>query len=674
MSAEALRRTRALPLEVMHFASWPRVPPGAIPAGRRESFERRLMACELYFGQNLSASAVARRVGLSASQVLRLARAALRGHPDGEIYGQRALVPYLHRERYERTSGGTLGTAGLFAQLLKRFPDVEAQITYDYCRLGKRLTDIHGRMLSALAARGITAHEYPFNTSSEAAVSLRAFCKSLEGQRFRQIAHARFGKEAARSADMTEPDRVSRLILRPYNRVEIDAHTVDAVFVLKVPTGDRTHRLVTLRRLLIIVVLDVASRAVLGHALSLNKTESRQDILAAIERALTDSRPLPITEPGLACRNDSGLPVHRLPHCAFRLIDEFAFDNSLAASSPGLQLTLIEHLQARVNLGKCASPEGRAFVESFFKKLTQNGIQKLPSTTGGSPESPKRRRPEEKAHRFSLTLETAEQILEVIIGEYNNTVHGSLGCTPLQYIRSWDASGGLARYLPQALRGLDFLYEQPLRLTVRGSLRSGTRPYVQFAGARYRNAQLAQHVTSIGSKIVGILDRRNVALIRAFLPSGEPLGVLKAQGRWGLTPHSLKTRRAILTRERAGDLASFSPDPVDNFTTALIQEAGGARAMANELARVNRERQSERDRTGVGAPQRRSAPHAAAESSADAAPSMTPVPRQASDGTDPPLRSASRSEAAPQATGPEDIPDLELSLGEDLTIQRKERR
>jgi len=643
MSAEALRRIRALPLTALNFASWPRVPPEAVPAGRRKIFERRLAACELYFGEDLSAAAVARRVGLSASQVLRVARAALKTHADGEIYGQRALVPFLHGERYERTSTRARGTAGLFAQLLKRFPDVQAQITYEYCKQGKRLKDIHRRMLSALAAHGITAHEYPFNTERRADVSLRAFCKSLEGQRFRQIAHARFGQDAARRADITEADQVTRLILRPYNRVEIDAHTVDAVFVLRVPEG-RTQRLVTLRRLLIIVVLDVASRAVLGHAMSFNKTESSRDILSAVERALTDAPPMPITEPGLACRADSGLPVHKLPHCAFRLIDEFAFDNSLAASSPNLQLTLIRHLQARVNLGKCASPEGRAFVESFFRKLTHDGIQKLPSTTGGSPDSPKRRHPEERAHRFSLTVEAAEQILEVIIREYNNTVHGSLGCTPLQYIRTWDESGGLARYLPRTLRGLDFLYEQAVRLTVRGSIQSGTRPYVQYAGARYRSAQLAQHVTSIGSKIIGVLDRRNIAVMRAFLPSGEPLGTLKAQGRWGLSPHSLKTRRAIIARERDGELAHFSPDPVDNFATALTQEAGGARAMANELARVNRERQAERDRAGAPQDPNTSKPPA------KVAPKVTPSPTHEGGG------------------------DLDLSLGEDLTIDRRERR
>lgn len=103
-----------------------------------------------------------------------------------------------------------------------------------------------------------------------------------------------------------------------------------------------------------------------------------------------------------ACRR------RRYPNYAFRAIDEFAFDNSLAASSAALQTVFVDHLQARVNLGECASPEGGGFIESFFKKLTENGYQRLPSTTGNSAQSPKRRDPEKKAHRNHLTLEAAK--------------------------------------------------------------------------------------------------------------------------------------------------------------------------------------------------------------------------------------------------------------------------
>lgn len=659
-----MRRKLNLPIEVLAFHTWPAVPPEVVPQNKRACFERRVKACELYCSGELSAREVARRVGLSAPEVTRLVHSALRSHPDGEIYGQRALVPYKHEGDYERAAVTESGTAGLFTQLLSRFPDVRAEIVQAYCKQGKRLKDIHRQMLQSLALRGVGTSQYPFNTERRGLVALGEFCRGLAGRYFQAIAEIRHGHPAGRRAKSPQVGTFVRDILRPYSRVEVDAHRLDAIFVLRMTGADGVERKVTLRRLLIVVLLDVASRAVLGHVLSLNHTESRLDVLAAIERALSDAPPLPITEPGLACRADSGLPVHILPNCTFRAIDEFAFDNSRTACSRSLQETLIHHLQARINLGESDKPEGRAFVESFFKKLTENGCQRLPSSTGGSPDSPKRRHPEVKAHRYELTLEAAEQILEVIVREYNNTPHGSLSGTPLDYIRAWDASGRLSRRLPLEARGLDFLYEQKLVLTVRGGVASGTRPYVQYKGARYRNTQLAHHGKLVGSKIIGILDRRNIAVIRAFLDSGEPLGVLTAQGRWGLSPHSLKTRQAILMLERSGELASIAADPIESYLAKLTERARTHRAAANELARVRRERGEIQENGSAPGPSG-STPAPRAESS-----STSTLPPPASTVLQAPDR-----EPHPIATSGAVSPRTryELSLGAGVVIQRKER-
>jgi len=669
VSIEGLRRRLGLPLAVLAFSSWPTVPIDSVPVKFRDLFKVRLKACELYCSEDLGARAVAERVGLSPSQVLRLACAAFRPHADGGIYGQRGLLPYLHFDVYTRHQEGGAGTAGIFKQLLRRFPDIQAQIVDAYCRRGKRLKDIHKSMLRSLGAKGVGALEYPFNASREGSLALREFCKGLEGERFRDIALNRYGSDAARRADTSEGREVVRHILRPYTRVEVDAHTLDAIFILRITGPNGQVRKLTLRRLIWIVVLDVASRALLGHYLSFNKTESCQDILAAIERALSNSPPLAITEPGLSIRADSGLPVNKIPNCAYRAIDEFAFDNSLAARSPALQSKLMMGLGARVNLGKSASPEGRAFVESFFKKMTENGFQRLPSTTGNSPDSPKRRNPEEKAHYFELTSEAAEQIAEVLGAEYNNTDHGVTNCTPLDYIRTWDESGGLIRRIPQAQRGLEFLREMELRLTVRGSADRGERPYVQWEDAKYRNPRLAQYTKMIGSKIIAIVDIRNVAVMRIFLPIGEPLGILKAQGRWGLSPHSLKTRRAILRRERNGELPLVSADPIENYVADLTARASKNRAAANELARIRRERGDGREPArNISSPETASALTNAAEDMDNLASEYSGAPGA--------ISALNRSDGPPSRETVPGQPDLDfaLTLGMDIQIQRNERR
>src|SRR5258708_30681504 len=78
--------------------------------------------------------------------------------------------------------------------------------------------------------------------------------------------------------------------------------------------------------------------------------------------------------------------------------------------------------------------------------------------------------------------------------------------------------------------------------------------------------------------------------MRVFLPSGERLGIVRAQGRWGLSPHSLKTRKAILSLEKAGLLSPVTADPLEGYLAHLKQAAKTHRAAANELVRVQRER------------------------------------------------------------------------------------
>lgn len=225
---------------------------------------------------------------------------------------------------------------------------------------------------------------------------------------------------------------------------------------------------------------------------------------------------------------------------------------------------------------------------------------------------------------------------------------------------------------------MDFLYEQKLILRVRGGVASGTRPYVQYKGARYRNTQVAHHGKLVGSKIIGILDRRNIALIRAFLPSGEPLGVLKAQGRWGLSPHSLKTRQAILMLERRGELPSVTADPLGSYVAKLTELAPTHRRAANELARVRRERGEIReDRVGQGA--------AGLPSGATTSDACTPeAPVKAND-REPIGSEVSNTRGALAQTGhtrpvaretetaSTPVAQYELSLGSGVVVRRRER-
>lgn len=316
MSVECIRARLGIPIQMLDVSAWPSIPIEAVPKEKRDVFLRRVRACELYCTGKLGSRAVAHSVGFSAKQVQRFVRAALTLHPDGQIFGQRALIPYFHQREYDRRETSNDGTAGLFAQLLKRHPTVRQKIVIAYCEEGKRIKDIHRMMLASLATAGVGPDEYPFNRRRRAAGALHRFCHSLQNDRFRQIAFVRHGRDAGRRADVTTPSEVSRHIVRPYTRVEVDGHKIDALFVLTIEGPDGICRTVTLQRLIAISLIDAASRAILGFSLCLNRTESQADLLTAIERSLSDAPPLEITEPGLCPRAGSGLPVHLIPNCS----------------------------------------------------------------------------------------------------------------------------------------------------------------------------------------------------------------------------------------------------------------------------------------------------------------------------------------------------------------------
>jgi transposase-like protein len=161
MSVERIRARLGVTLEMLNVSSWPAIPIEAVPEEKRAVFTTRLRACELYCAGELGSRAIARTLGISASQVQRLVRAALAIQPDGQTLGQRALIPHSNRCAYERRESTDLGTAGLFAQLLKRYPEVKRQIVAAYCHQGKRLKDIHRMMLTSCQRRGWARRNIP---------------------------------------------------------------------------------------------------------------------------------------------------------------------------------------------------------------------------------------------------------------------------------------------------------------------------------------------------------------------------------------------------------------------------------------------------------------------------------------------------------------------------------
>lgn len=563
--------------EGFSIEDWPNIDEGALSAQAFERYKKRKEALLLYL-QGASQSAIFRATGLHASYLNRTIRErCMHPHPDGQIYGWRALIPGLHIVKYARkypvkANQNGDGTAGALGTLLELEPDFAARLqelilkTCPDLTLGETHRPRHALwawFLKELRALGYeTRNEWPFTVKSMGYMTLCRYADSILSANPVKAARIVGGPELQKK--MVSGDGIDRPIHNPFERVEMDAHKLDGRFVVMIPQagGGWSPRLV--HRLWVIVLLDVASRAVIGYRLSLRVEVSKEDVMRAIKHALLPWSRKELTFGPQAYCGDAALPSGHHARYVGLCWNETSVDGALAETCACVK----DKLQGVVGsslLDPCAgfaqrrSKDDRPFIESFFRTLAGRGLQRLSNTTGAKVQDKRGRDPAQVAVLSEFQLEYAAELLDALIANYNATPHTSLGYrSPLQMLDFYASLGRLpTRYAdPNAVQGL--LSVRKLCI-VRGGYQQGRRPYVNFAGASYSNSELAQRHDLVGQPIWVINHLEDDARIAlATTREGAHLGVLRAHPPWHQTPHSLAIRSAINTmvRQRRFCLAS----------------------------------------------------------------------------------------------------------------------
>lgn len=585
MSAFRLHREN-IPSEQRCWTNWPRVDQSQLDPAERTVFSRRLGAVRSYL-DGRKHSFIAREYGIERAEVGRLLARCIKPHRDGRIYGERALIPGTHCASYRRSKVVEVqpahahgGASGALTQLFDRFPDLRELVEDLFTRRIKRgeinesripVKGIHKRFIDKCRALGIT-DGYPFTTKWLGLRSLGKYLSHLLNEH-RALA-ARMGEDTARRAEVSEGAGNGASISRPYQRVQFDGHRIDAFFTILL-----THALghavpVTLPRLWVLVIKDVLSRAILGYCLSLNAEYSARDVMLCIRRAVQPWQPRSLGIPGLKYPEHGGFPSAVIPELKGALWDELEYDNAKANLGHGPRSFLTEVIQSSLNAGRIKAPERRAFLERFFKTLEENGFHRLASTTGSGPGDSRRRDPEKSALKYEMRLEHLEDLLEVLIAQYNGTPHTSLGYrTPLEVLKFHVAQGIPIRTLPEERRTDLALTGDKVIRTVRGQLKTGRSPYVELEGVVYRNEVLSRSHELIGQRLALRVNPDDMRCVTAFLESGAELGVLTALGPWGRTPHTLEARRAINSL-RARKLFAYTEgqDPILAYQEHLANE------------------------------------------------------------------------------------------------------
>jgi putative transposase len=603
-----MNRRRA-DLQQLDADGWPSVDYNTLTGSVRKTFQRRQRAVELYL-KGESVRDIVRQTQVECRQLYRLLRRCVAIHRDGRPFGFRALVPHQRVRDYTRVKhpkalpvGGSRGTAGAFEHLLERYPAlltwlqqqlrdrrvfIQQLSTDNNLRLRLRgLSAVHSQFLQECRKVGITAADYPLSADKMGKGALRAMLKSEILRTFGTTARAA-GAKRLKGLPRTADDATAPAAARALEVVEFDGHRLDLRLKIVVQDPLGFEQSFEIERVWLLVILDVATRAVLGYHLCLEREYSRYDVIRTIEKALEPHRLLPLNLPGLSYYQGGGFPSVDLPELGYATWQWLKLDRAKANLADDTLHALCEFVGCFVDVGPAHSPDERPYIERFFGTLASTLSSRLPGYTGSNPQDLRRALSDPKSNlRLILSLSELEQVLEVALARYNGTPHNGLNSrTPLEAMHLFvRGRGELLQWLPELKRRTLCLMQTPTLMRVRGYLSQGRRGHVNFHGVRYTNDVLAASAVFLGKQLRCYYNNQDLRTVRAFLPDGTEIGLLKAQGMWGEIVHDLKLRKEIMKlRGKKRFAHALSEQFLEQWIEDKRKQAKSSRRAASQLA------------------------------------------------------------------------------------------
>lgn len=257
-------------------------------------------------------------------------------------------------------------------------------------------------------------------------------------------------------------------------------------------------------------------------------------------------------------------------------------DNALAHHAQLAVTKITEFLNAAMSFGPVSTPERRGIIERFFGKLEERGYHRTVSTTGSNINDARRQNCEAAAIKYQISFQDIYELTEVLIANYNISPHKYLkDFSPIEIMRQRMERGMVPTKLEEKKQQEFSLLNFSITRQVRGSIKTGRRPYIQFEDTEYRSTELSYDNTLLGKTIVIQINPEDLRTVIAYKSDGSEIGVLYAAGKWGNTPHTLKQRKEINKYFRLNHI-SLTPydDPI-----AIYHEYLNSKSKENKSAR-----------------------------------------------------------------------------------------
>ena len=556
--------------------------------------------------------------GYSHRELLRKFNKCIQVADDGRLAGWRGILPNAMRKPYVRQTEvtGSGNGAGALHQLFKRFDGLEKYLQALVTKTPipghihePRISNkaLHAAFLEKCSELGVEATQWPFNARWKGRRTIDSFVANTIATHGPRAVATRYGElVASKMCTGTGKDRIL-LAMAPLDVAEMDAHRIDLIGVIGLPTPEGVAW-IPIERLMILLICDGREGTVLGYYVVVRRECSSDDILAAAMPLVKPWKQRELVK-GMEYAAGSGLPLGAIDgFCPYGFC-ALLVDNALINYSWAVTDRLVRRIGCAVNWGPVRKWMRRPLVERIFGALEQAGFQRVVSSTGSHPKDSRRSDPVAAAVKHRVHLNLVLDLIDLVIAGYNaKSSEGRFGMSPLDTMRDLiDPRNGRTLFpvLPPVTPLAPELDTHVFYAHIRGSSATGRRPRIKFQRANYTNPTIAQNPKLSGEEVLLHVRPDDIRTIDVFAKSsGASLGTATAQGKWRHHAHSLEMRRQINRYIDDGRLVlDGSTDPVTAMHQVLHKEAtqrkkkGSRQTVSKAATQLAREAQV----TGVAA-------------------------------------------------------------------------
>ncbi|HEY0489391.1 MAG TPA: hypothetical protein VGD30_07765 [Telluria sp.] len=426
-------------------------------------------------------------------------------------------------------------------RLLEKIPKIKAMLTAfrgdlpSRTQTSPKFNRLCTSLKGVLKEHGLGQEDYPLNSADG---GRRAWINAIKRIRVR-------ARELAMLL-ISEPGLTKWSDLghaEPFDETQLDGHYID----LKdqwcaIPLGDGTYKRVKVSGLVLLVEIDIASRACVGWTVLVDQAYNQYDFLRTIVRGLMSWRPKDMAGRRMRYLPNAWMPsaVAGPPMRALRI----SVDNASSHLAKHARGALRPLRLGLYRFGNAGLPETRPHIEAFFGSIEHHVLRYLAG--GFEPETKVREEQvvsPKSTKQHPLFLHLLEDFLDIVFSTYNVTPHAGLNDrTPREVIETWLAEGGMPLRSTRTAQDIIDFGRTRLRVTVRGGGTGKELPHINHVYATYRSDKLSTRTDLVGKSFNAYVeeDARYMTLLD---DKGLPYLQLKALAPYGATRHTLEERR-----------------------------------------------------------------------------------------------------------------------------------